>query len=167
MSEGTGHLYLAPTRTIWMFLLFISLDIWHQTQGVQKVEQTQSLHMVPCREHTLILLTDSFNKSLSNLPVKSWNDHRVKSASRCCVKRWTTTRGSLPRCCNAASWTPSLTWWRLGCSHWKPPAGEDRDTLRSSWQLHRRSRGSTRKQNNLNNIKRFTCDSEERRTQRQ
>lgn len=59
---------------------------------------------------------------------------------------------SLLWCCNAASWRPSWTWWWPGCNHWSTPAGGGRDTPRNSWQLYRWNKGSTRKQNSLDNI---------------
>lgn len=51
-------------------------------------------------------------------------------------------------CHSAPAWRPSWTWWLEGCN--QRPAGGDRDTGHISWQLYRRNRGSTRKQNNLN-----------------
>ena len=42
-------MFLALTRMIGMFLLLISLEIWHQEQQLQKVAYRQSLHMVSCK----------------------------------------------------------------------------------------------------------------------
>lgn len=60
----------ALTNTTGFCLVLISLDIWHQVQGPQKLAYTQSLQTLPCREQNV---KNTQQKEFKRVQVVSWN----------------------------------------------------------------------------------------------
>lgn len=143
--RGEDHVFLALTKSTWMFLRFISRDIWHQEQGVQKVAHRQSLHMSPCWRSAGTSTWQSSPGKEDNAKAKPrliTNSQKAAtnvSEGQVLFSLW---------CRSAAAWRPSWRGWWEGCRR-TCPAGGDRDTLRISWWSHRRSRGSTKRQSSL------------------
>lgn len=73
-------MFLAPTRSTWMSLFFISLDIWHQVQHGQKVANTQSRQMVSCSGHTKFNHPSNYTTILisPHISVTEWRKKKSK-----------------------------------------------------------------------------------------
>lgn len=107
-GDKRDHMFLAPTRSTWMSLFFISLDIWHQVQHGQKVANTQSRQMVSCSGHTkfnhpsnytIILISPHI--SVTEWKIKSNKSRRFGPWLACMCLKDTTNNNSYSALTNA------------------------------------------------------------------